>query len=136
MDVAQSHLAGGGYLGVSLEEVAKDVGVSKPALYYHFPGGKEELFVEIVHRSLRHIREGLERAMAGPEDGAGKLREAARWLMAGEDWVEHMAELRDVAELCHPGAPDRAGRGFRTAPSTPRYAVRSPPRQSPASSAR
>ncbi len=99
MDVAESHLAGGGYLGVSLEEVAKEVGVSKPALYYHFPEGKEELFVEIVHRSLRHIREGLERAMAGPEDGAGKLREAARWLMAGEDRVEHMGELRGVANF-------------------------------------
>jgi AcrR family transcriptional regulator len=41
MDVAEKHLGGSGYLGVSLEEVVKEVGGSKPALYYHFPEGKE-----------------------------------------------------------------------------------------------
>ena len=40
MDVAEMHLGGSGYLGISLEEVAREVGVSKPALYYHFPQGK------------------------------------------------------------------------------------------------
>ena len=45
--------------------------MSKAALYYHFPGGKEELFVRIGHRSLARVREGLERAMAGTADGAG-----------------------------------------------------------------
>jgi AcrR family transcriptional regulator len=71
MDVAEVHLLKVGYMGVSLEEVASEVGVSKAALYYHFPAGKEQLFVRIGHRSLARVREGLERAMAGTADGAG-----------------------------------------------------------------
>jgi AcrR family transcriptional regulator len=34
-----------------LEEVARAVGITKPALYYHFPEGKEQLFVEISQQS-------------------------------------------------------------------------------------
>ena len=90
MDVAEARLAGVGYLGVSLEEVAREVGVSKPALYYHFPGGKEELFVEIAHRALRLTRESLERVMSGPGSGAERMRAAARWLMqVGHDGAGH-----------------------------------------------
>jgi AcrR family transcriptional regulator len=99
MDVAETHLAGGGYLGVSLEEVARDVGVSKPALYYHFPQGKEELFVAIAHRALEHHREGLERAMAVHEAGADKLRAVARWLMSESNREHPMDELRDLARF-------------------------------------
>jgi AcrR family transcriptional regulator len=99
MDVAEKHLGGSGYLGVSLEEVAKEVGVSKPALYYHFPEGKEELFVAIAHRALAHHREGLEHAMASHEAGADKLRAVARWLMAESNQDHPMDELRGLARV-------------------------------------
>lgn len=99
MNVSEAMLAQEGYLGVSLEEVAKEVGVSKPALYYHFPEGKEQLFVEIAHRALRRTREGLERAMATPKGGAGRLSAAARWLMAEREAGNPMNELRDVANF-------------------------------------
>jgi AcrR family transcriptional regulator len=99
MDVAETHLGGSGYLGVSLEEVAKEVGVSKPALYYHFPQGKEELFVAIAHRALAHHREGLERALAAHETGADKLRAVARWLMSESNQNHPMDELRDLTRF-------------------------------------
>jgi AcrR family transcriptional regulator len=99
MGVAETHLGRGGYLGVSLEEVAKEVGVSKPALYYHFPQGKEELFVAIAHRALAHHREGLERAMADHEAGADKLRAVARWFMSEGNQEHPMDELRDLGRF-------------------------------------
>src|SRR3712207_9320787 len=99
MDVAETHLGGGGYLGVSLEEVAREVGVSKPALYYRFPRGKEELFVAIAHRALAHRREGLERAMAAHDSGADKLRAVARWLMSESKGEHPMDELRDLTRF-------------------------------------
>jgi AcrR family transcriptional regulator len=99
MDVAETHLGRGGYLGVSLEEVAKEVGVSKPALYYHFPQGKEELFVAIAHRALAHHHEGLERAVAAHEAGADKLRAVARWLMTESNQDHPMGELRGLARF-------------------------------------
>jgi len=99
MDVAETHLGRGGYLGVSLEEVAREVGVSKPALYYHFPYGKEELFLAIAHRALAHHREGLERAIAAHESGADKLRAVARWLMSESDQDHPIDELRDLTRF-------------------------------------
>jgi AcrR family transcriptional regulator len=103
MDVAEAHLSKVGYMGVSLEEIAREVGVSKAALYYHFPEGKEEMFVEIGHRSLARVRKGLERAMSGAGDGAGKLRAVARWLMAERESGRPMSELRDMARFVDEG---------------------------------
>ena len=99
MDVAETHLGGGGYLGVSLEEVAREVGVSKPALYYHFPQGKEQLFIAIAHRALEHHREGLERAIAAHDSGAAKLRAVARWFMSEGNQDHPMDELRDLSRF-------------------------------------
>ena len=99
MDVGERHLGESGYLGVSLEEVAREVGVSKPALYYHFPEGKEGLFVAIAHRALAHHRDGLERAMAAHETGADKLRAVARWLMSESNQGHPMDELRDLTRF-------------------------------------
>lgn len=99
MDVAEAHLARQGYMGVSLEAIAGEVGVSKPALYYHFPGGKEQLFVEIAHRSLDRIRAGLESSMGRAGSGAGKLSAAARWLMEEGSRGHPVNEMRDVARF-------------------------------------
>jgi len=99
MDVAEAGLVEMGYLGVSLEEVARAVGITKPALYYHFPEGKEQLFVEIAHRALKRMREGLERVMSGPETGAGKLGAAARWLMEEGNRGQPMMELRGLVDF-------------------------------------
>ncbi len=99
MAVAEAHLGQGGYLGVSLEEVAREVGVSKPALYYHFPDGKEELFVAIAHRALDQHREGLERAISSARDGAARLRAIARWMMSERAREHPMAELRHVGDF-------------------------------------
>ena len=112
MDVAETHLGGGGYLGVSLEEVAKEVGVSKPALYYHFPRGKEELFVAVAHRALAHHREGLERAIAAHETGADKLRAVARWLMSESNQDHPMDELRDLTRFVSEQHQVKLAEGF------------------------
>lgn len=112
MDVAETHLGGGGYLGVSLEEVAKEVGVSKPALYYHFPQGKEELFIAIADRALEHHREGLERAIADHDSGAAKLRAVARWLMSESNQDHPMDELRDLTKFVSEQHQVKLAEGF------------------------
>lgn len=49
------HLAEVGYLGVSLDVVAREVGIRKASLYHHFPGGKEEVFREAALQQIdRH----------------------------------------------------------------------------------
>ena len=112
MDVAETHLGGGGYLGVSLEEVAREVGVSKPALYYHFPQGKEQLFIAIAHRALEHHREGLERAIAAHDSGAAKLRAVARWFMSEGNQEHPMDELRDLSRFVSEQHQVKLAEGF------------------------
>ena len=43
-----------GYRGLSMREIAEKVGVSKPALYYHFKD-KEELFCAVLNNGLEEI---------------------------------------------------------------------------------
>ena len=37
---------------ITIEEIIKTAELSRPAFYYHFTGGKEELRAELVHRGL------------------------------------------------------------------------------------
>src|SRR5438270_11552467 len=37
---------------ITIEEIIKAAELSRPAFYYHFTGGKEELRAELVHRGL------------------------------------------------------------------------------------
>lgn len=46
---AQKLYHAGGYEHMSLERIAKTLDIKRPAVYYHFPGGKEELFIEMVN---------------------------------------------------------------------------------------
>jgi TetR/AcrR family transcriptional regulator, lmrAB and yxaGH operons repressor len=52
-----------GYHATGLNQILRESGSPKGSLYYHFPGGKEELAVESVERVgnivLRRIRENL-----------------------------------------------------------------------------
>lgn len=112
MDVAETHLAKVGYKGISLEQVAREVGISKPSVYYHFPEGKEQLFVAIAHRSLRRVHEGMERAMSDAKDGAGKLRAAAGWLMAQSEEGHPLKELDDVSRFVDERHHEALAEGF------------------------
>src|SRR3982751_5168753 len=53
-----------GYHATGLNKIIKESGSPKGSLYYHFPGGKEELAIEAVNHVgkivLQRIRENLE----------------------------------------------------------------------------
>jgi AcrR family transcriptional regulator len=89
-DVFSRSLADTGYLGVSLEAVAGEVGIKKPSIYHHFPGGKEMLYAEIsqdyidvqaarLNGALAHDGDLFTRLVAivntyaGPADALGAL---------------------------------------------------------------
>jgi len=38
----------GGYSHMGLDQIAKSLNITRPALYHHFPGGKEELLVKMI----------------------------------------------------------------------------------------
>ncbi len=63
-----ARLADQGYLGVSLDAVASDVGVRKASLYHHFPGGKEALFRAAGLAYVAHEEERVAAALAAAPD--------------------------------------------------------------------
>ena len=68
---------------MTLREISSPLGLTHAALYYHFPGGKEKLFSEVMERNIRRHGDGLAAAM---EEGGvtlrGKLRGAASWFLS------------------------------------------------------
>lgn len=72
-----------GYTGVTMQELASALGMKTASLYHHAPGGKQELFVEVMERSLERHRAGLTRALAGARgDLRAQLMAAMRWLLS------------------------------------------------------
>ncbi|HNP89224.1 MAG: HTH-type transcriptional regulator AcrR [Microgenomates group bacterium ADurb.Bin219] len=53
-----------GYFGTSMEEVAKEVGVGKSALYYHFES-KDALCKELMLESCEELKTKLKKAVKG-----------------------------------------------------------------------
>lgn len=72
-----------GYRGVSMKVIADAVDVTSAALYYHFPGGKEDLFTAMVQSVF--LDEGLARideALAEPGGLRGRLIRLTSALLA------------------------------------------------------
>jgi AcrR family transcriptional regulator len=72
-----------GYASVTLRDIADALGIRQASLYYHFPGGKEALFIEVCERSFHRHRTGLEEAIrnASPEPRK-QLHAAARFILS------------------------------------------------------
>jgi AcrR family transcriptional regulator len=83
LTAAESLFMEHGYAAVTLRDIANALGIRQASLYYHAPGGKEDLFVTVVERALERHQAGLEAAIAdaGPELRA-QLNAAAAWLLS------------------------------------------------------
>lgn len=83
LDVADGLFSSRGIDAVTLKDIAGPLGLTHAALYYHFPGGKEELFFEVMERNIRRHGEGLDAALGGePGSLRGRLWAAAAWLLS------------------------------------------------------
>lgn len=72
-----------GYAAVTLRDIAEALGIRQASLYYHAPGGKEELFVQVTERGLERHRAGLDSAISqAGNELREQLRAAARWLLS------------------------------------------------------
>jgi AcrR family transcriptional regulator len=83
MDVAERLFARKGYNAVTLRDIASEIGIHHTTVYHHVPGGKEQLFIDVVERNLAHHRQGLTSAIDGaPPDIRSQLRAVADWLLS------------------------------------------------------
>ena len=62
-----------GYHATGLNQVLAEGGLPKGSLYFHFPGGKEQLAVESMRRSGEELGSGIAAALASTADPAAAL---------------------------------------------------------------
>ena len=55
LNTAIKHFANKGYENTALEEIAKEIGITKPAIYYHFKN-KQELYNEIFKEKFSKLK--------------------------------------------------------------------------------
>lgn len=101
--------------GVSMDDIAGDLELSKPALYRYFTS-KESLFLAVALRGMGILREKLAAAVAEESTGIGKISAYLNALCFGfarEDSGYHrlllVAREQRFMELFRKGAVDGAG---------------------------
>ena len=89
LDTAERLFSERGYAAVTLRDIARELGMRQASLYYHAPGGKEELFVLATERAMTRHKAGMETAIAAaPHSLRAQVKAAARWLLSQPpiDW--------------------------------------------------
>lgn len=83
LEAAERLFMAKGYAAVTLRDIGAGLSLSHPALYHHFPGGKEALFLEVTERNIRRHGTGLDAAIrAHGSSLRAILRAVADWLLS------------------------------------------------------
>ena len=98
LDAAEKLFSERGYNAVTLRDIAAEVGIRHTSLYYHVPGGKEALYIEVTERNLRHHHEGLTESIARAKP---HVREQ---LYAVADWLLSQPPM-DLIRMSHSDMP-------------------------------
>ncbi len=77
LDAAERHILSLGPAALRLEAVAREAGVSKSVIFYHF-GSKKRLLAELKMRQARGYAEGLAKTLDAADDFDGGLEAAFR----------------------------------------------------------
>jgi TetR/AcrR family transcriptional repressor of lmrAB and yxaGH operons len=72
-----------GYSASGLSDIVASSGAPKGSLYFHFPGGKEELAIAAVERSGGQLRDAMATILDGSEDADEAIGHLIRSLAAG-----------------------------------------------------
>ncbi len=83
LDTAERLFSRKGFTATTLRDVSSALGLSHASLYYHFPGGKEDLFAAVTERNILRHGAGLSASMDSGGPGIrGRLQGAAAWLLS------------------------------------------------------
>lgn len=82
IDVARELFSERTYLGVSMSDIAKRLGMTKAALYYHFTG-KSELYLDVLHEVFAELRGRLDKALIAETHAQQLLNMVTSYLKFG-----------------------------------------------------
>ena len=102
-----------GYHGASLNEILEASGAPRGSLYFHFPGGKEQLAIEATRAAVDEATRALAAMLAQSKTAAAGVRgyaEAAAQLMRESDYtfgcpvspliLDASGGVAELAKLC------------------------------------
>jgi TetR/AcrR family transcriptional repressor of lmrAB and yxaGH operons len=111
-----------GFYGTALSDILEQSGAPRGSLYFHFPGGKEELVLEATRASIKEASDALRAALALADNPAKAVRlyiEEAGSLMRASDYtfgcpvapviLDASAGLSELAEICRAAFDEWAG---------------------------
>jgi len=93
LEAAERLFAKAGYRGTTMEDVAREVGFTQPALYRYF-SSKRELFLAALSLRQDDIRDRYQQALAGPGPALAKLRSLVRTTVELANENPDMGRLR------------------------------------------
>ena len=102
-----------GYHGTSLSDILAASGAPRGSLYFHFPGGKDQLAIEATRAAVDEATQALRETLAkakNPAQGVRAYVEAAGHLMRETDYtfgcpvspviLDATAGVAELADLC------------------------------------
>jgi TetR/AcrR family transcriptional repressor of lmrAB and yxaGH operons len=111
-----------GYHGTSLNDILEQSGAPRGSLYFHFPGGKDQLAIEATRAAVEEATQALRQALTEartPAQGVRAYAEAAARLMRQTDYtfgcpvapviLDAAGGVAELAELCRQAFATWAG---------------------------
>ncbi|MFD1988035.1 TetR/AcrR family transcriptional regulator [Mesorhizobium newzealandense] len=102
-----------GYHGTSLNDILSASGAPRGSLYFHFPGGKDQLVIEVTRDSVDQVTERLGAALAAERDPAvavhhiyqavGRMLEENQFTLGcpiAPVVLDSPTDVPELAELC------------------------------------
>ncbi|MDY6940992.1 MAG: TetR/AcrR family transcriptional regulator [Cyanobacteriota bacterium] len=72
-----------GYEAVTVKDIAKAAGIHHASIYHHVPGGKADLFIEVMTRCFHRHQAGIQEAIdAAGDDLSAQLGGISSWLLS------------------------------------------------------
>lgn len=87
-----------GFGGASLDEIAESAGLTRGALYYNFPGGKDDLFLALFEERADERATAIEQAFGEGGDG-GLETTVSQSQAAARDFAQSLGANREFHRL-------------------------------------
>ena len=113
LDATAGLLQQRGYHGTSLSDILAASAAPRGSLYFHFPGGKDQLAIEATRAAVALATAALQETLASAADPAAGVRayvEAAAGLMRASDYtfgcpvapviLDQAGGVAELADLC------------------------------------
>jgi len=113
LDATERLLARYGYRKMTVEDIAREVGVGKGTIYLHFPS-KEEVVLSHVDRIVERVKERLRAIAASDSTAALRLRSMLliRVLFRFDSIQQYTQNLNDLLAALRPGLLARRARYY------------------------